>query len=178
VARLHSVDGGGDQQSIMYQTRVCQALTGKRPIAVMENGAVGAIGRASLDGTGVNQPHHWRPCRRRGGCRGSVDEMGVGQVDSRAATIRAELGVTVENTPSQAKESSAHTVIWRAVALKMGMGVVPFGINIGSFFAVSTGVIIYVGELCGYTYTQHQAAALLKELSGAGAGVGAHTRLG
>jgi uncharacterized protein (DUF697 family) len=44
-----------------------------------------------------------------------------------------------------------------------GMGAVPFGINIGWFFAVSTGLIIYLGELYGYTYTKREAASLLKQ---------------
>ena len=44
------------------------------------------------------------------------------------------------------------------------MGFVPFGINIGFFVAVSTGLIIYLGELYGYTYTKQDAAALLVQL--------------
>jgi uncharacterized protein (DUF697 family) len=44
------------------------------------------------------------------------------------------------------------------------MGVAPFGINIGFFLAVSSGLVIYLGELYGYTYTKRDAAALLKHL--------------
>jgi len=90
--------------------------------------------------------------------------VGVGPVKSPDAVIRARLDDAVGRSASQGREERAQSAIWAAVALSMGMGVVPFGINIGWFFAVSTGLILYLGELYGYTYTKEQAAALLKEL--------------
>jgi uncharacterized protein (DUF697 family) len=90
--------------------------------------------------------------------------MGLGPIESRDAVIRARIHDAVESSESQGKKEKAHSAIWGAVALSMGMGVVPFGINIGWFFAVSTGLILYLGELYGFMYTKEQAAALMKEL--------------
>jgi hypothetical protein len=90
--------------------------------------------------------------------------MGAEPIEGRDAVIRARLADAVGRSASQGKEERAQSAIWAAVALSMGMGVVPFGINIGWFFAVSTGLILYLGELYGYTYTKEQAAALLREL--------------
>ncbi len=89
--------------------------------------------------------------------------MGAEPIEGRDAVIRARLADAVGRSASQGKEERAQSAIWAAVALSMGMGVVPFGINIGWFFAVSTGLILYLGELYGYTYTKEQAAALLRE---------------
>jgi uncharacterized protein (DUF697 family) len=97
-------------------------------------------------------------------------------MNSLDATVRGHLETAAENedsaTDSREPENSAtedtdgkaRRAIRAAVALSAGMGVVPFGINIGWFFAVSTGLIVYLGELYGYTYTKRQAAALLTQL--------------
>jgi uncharacterized protein (DUF697 family) len=87
-------------------------------------------------------------------------------MDSRDAIVRAHLEAATEDKGSttEDKESKAHNAILAATALNAGMGVVPFGINIAWFFTVSTGLIIYLGELYGYTYTKREAAALLKQL--------------
>jgi hypothetical protein len=63
-----------------------------------------------------------------------------------------------KETTTEDKDSKAHKAIWAAVALSAGMGVVPFGINIAWFFAVTTGLIVYLGELYGYAYTRRNAA--------------------
>lgn len=87
-------------------------------------------------------------------------------MDSIDATIRARLEAATEDkdTTTEDTDSKAQKAIWAAVALAAGMGVVPFGINIAWFFAVSTGLITYLGELYGYTYTKREAAALLKQV--------------
>jgi uncharacterized protein (DUF697 family) len=87
-------------------------------------------------------------------------------MNSLDATVRAHLEAATEDKDSTTEDtdSKARKAIWAAVALSAGMGVVPFGINIAWFFAVSTGLIVYLGELYGYTYTKREAAALLTQL--------------
>jgi uncharacterized protein (DUF697 family) len=97
-------------------------------------------------------------------------------MNSLDATVRGHLETAAENKDSatdnhepensatEDTDGKARRAIRAAVALSAGMGVVPFGINIGWFFAVSTGLIVYLGELYGYTYTKRQAAALLTQL--------------
>lgn len=82
------------------------------------------------------------------------------------ATVRDRLRAATEDEDSANEDTDgkARKAIRAAVALSAGMGVVPFGINIAWFFAVSTGLIVYLGELYGYTYTKRQAAALLTQL--------------
>lgn len=82
------------------------------------------------------------------------------------ATVRAHLEAAVADQDIAAEDKSARAekVIWAAVALSAGMGVVPFGINIGFFLAVSGGLVIYLGELYGYTYTKREAGALVVQL--------------
>jgi uncharacterized protein (DUF697 family) len=80
-------------------------------------------------------------------------------MDSPNTAVRAHLEAATEG-----KDSKADHAIWSAVALSAGMGAVPFGINIAWFFAVSTGLIAYLGELYGHTYTKREAAALLTHL--------------
>jgi uncharacterized protein (DUF697 family) len=82
------------------------------------------------------------------------------------ATVRSHLEAATADSDIAAedKNAKAEKAIWAAVALSAGMGFVPFGINIGFFVAVSTGLIIYLGELYGYTYTKQDAAALLVQL--------------
>lgn len=82
------------------------------------------------------------------------------------ATVRAHLEAATEGQgiAEEDKDSKAEKAIWAAVALSGGMGLVPFGINIGFFLAVSSGLVIYLGELYGYTYTKRDAAALLTHL--------------
>jgi len=81
-------------------------------------------------------------------------------------TVRARLEAATkgQDIAAEDKGSKAEKAIWAAVALSAGMGVAPFGINIGFFLAVSSGLVIYLGELYGYTYTKRDAAALLKHL--------------
>jgi len=87
-------------------------------------------------------------------------------MNSLDATVRSRLEEATEDKDSttEDKDSKARKATLAAVALNAGMGVVPFGINIAWFFAVSTGLIIYLGELYGYTYTKREAAALLTQL--------------
>jgi uncharacterized protein (DUF697 family) len=87
-------------------------------------------------------------------------------MNSLDATVRARLEAATQDKESttEDKVGKAHKAIRAAVALSAGMGVVPFGINIAWFFAVSTGLIVYLGELYGYTYTKREAAALLTQL--------------
>jgi len=87
-------------------------------------------------------------------------------MDNIDGTVRAHLeaGTKDKDGTTEDKERKAHNAILAATALSAGMGAVPFGINIAWFFAVSTGLIIYLGELYGYTYTKREAAALLKYL--------------
>jgi uncharacterized protein (DUF697 family) len=87
-------------------------------------------------------------------------------MDSIDATIRARLEQAAEDKDGTTgdMDSKAQKAIWAAVALSAGMGVVPFGINLAWFFAVATGLIVYLGELYGYTYTKREAAALLGQL--------------
>jgi uncharacterized protein (DUF697 family) len=82
------------------------------------------------------------------------------------ATVRARLEAAAadQDIPAENKSARAEKVIWAAVALSAGMGVVPFGINIGFFLAVSGGLVICLGELYGYTYTKREAAALVVRL--------------
>ncbi len=87
-------------------------------------------------------------------------------MDNIDAIVRAHLeaGTKDKDGTTEDKDRKAHNAILAATALSAGMGAVPFGINIAWFFAVSTGLIIYLGELYGYTYTKREAAALLKHL--------------
>jgi uncharacterized protein (DUF697 family) len=87
-------------------------------------------------------------------------------MDNIDGTVRAHLeaGTKDKDGTTEDKERKAHNAILAATALSAGMGAVPFGINIAWFFAVSTGLITYLGELYGYTYTKREAAALLKYL--------------
>jgi uncharacterized protein (DUF697 family) len=82
------------------------------------------------------------------------------------ATVRAHLEAATADgdVAAEGREAKAEKAIWAAVALSAGMGFVPFGINIGFFIAVSTGLIVYLGELYGFTYTKREAAALLVQL--------------
>jgi uncharacterized protein (DUF697 family) len=85
---------------------------------------------------------------------------------SLEATVRGRLEEATDGKDgtTEDKDGKARRAVLAAVALSAGMGVVPFGINIAWFFAVSTGLIVYLGELYGYTYTKRQAAALLTQL--------------
>ena len=82
------------------------------------------------------------------------------------ATVRAHLekATAGQDIATEDRNARAEKAIWAAVATSAGMGVVPFGINIGFFLAVSSGLVIYLGELYGYTYTKHDAAALIVRL--------------
>jgi len=61
-------------------------------------------------------------------------------------TVRARLEAATkgQDIAAEDKGSKAEKAIWAAVALSAGMGVAPFGINIGFFFAVSSGLVIYL----------------------------------
>ncbi len=87
-------------------------------------------------------------------------------MDSVDAIIRDRLVAAAEDgdPATENKEGKAEKAIWAATGLAAGMGAVPFGINIAWFFAVSTGLVAYLGELYGYMYTKREAAALVTQL--------------
>lgn len=81
---------------------------------------------------------------------------------SRERTIRKKLleAARAGTTPTQ----SAEAAIWAAVVISMGMGAVPFGIDIAWNLAVFGVLIAVLGELYGYTYSKRQASALLRQM--------------
>jgi uncharacterized protein (DUF697 family) len=58
----------------------------------------------------------------------------------------------------------ARAVIFAAVGVNVGMGAVPFGINMFAFASVDIAMVATVGAIYGYTYSHERAGDLVKSM--------------
>lgn len=61
-------------------------------------------------------------------------------------------------------DEQANAIVWSAVALNAGLGLVPLGINVWTFIAVSTVMIAWLGRVYGQTLTNEKAGQLMKQI--------------
>ena len=64
----------------------------------------------------------------------------------------------------QSKGEKADAVIWAALGINAGLGVVPFGINIWTFVGVVVVMVTMLGTIYGYHYSNEDAATLIKHI--------------
>jgi uncharacterized protein (DUF697 family) len=64
----------------------------------------------------------------------------------------------------ESRASKAEMVIWAAVGINAGLGIVPFGINIWAFVGVVTAMVVTLGTIYGYHYSHDDAADLIKHI--------------
>lgn len=62
------------------------------------------------------------------------------------------------------KSDKADAVIWVAVLANAGLGVVPFGINVWTFVAISTLMITFIGGIYDYHLSKEDAGKLIKQI--------------
>ena len=63
----------------------------------------------------------------------------------------------------EADEKSNH-IVWAAVAINSGLGLLPVGINIWTFIGVSTVMIIWLGRVYDQTLTNESAGKLIRQI--------------
>jgi uncharacterized protein (DUF697 family) len=76
--------------------------------------------------------------------------------------VRKRLVDAAEDKKSKGEKAAA--VIWAAIGINAGLGVVPFGINIWTFVGVVVVMVSMLGTIYGYHYTNDDAAALIKHI--------------
>ena len=82
--------------------------------------------------------------------------------DNIEATIRGKIQDALIGKEGREEQSLA--IIWTAVLINAGLGVVPFGVNIWSFVLVSTLMIVFLGRAYGYEMNNADAAKVLKQI--------------
>ncbi|MBT3070483.1 YcjF family protein [Rhodomicrobium sp. Az07] len=73
---------------------------------------------------------------------------------------------SIEETKAVIKElePKAEAIIWANTIVNAGLGVAPVGINILTFIAANTTMIISLGHIYGYTLSREQAGSLIKQI--------------
>jgi uncharacterized protein (DUF697 family) len=64
----------------------------------------------------------------------------------------------------KSEDEKVNAIVWAAVCINAGLGVIPVGINIWTFLGVTGVMIVWLGKIYGLDITNEKAAKLIRQI--------------